>query len=275
MDDSETLDRSDRQVRRGARQVVYAPAIHETPKRLHQWRVYLWRVGLIIFVLLSGWIIFFSGWLNIRSVKLQGQHSLTNEVVAQDIELYLKQFPTQRNVLFLQPTELAQYIKERHSTAEKVNINRTLFLGIMVKINETQPALTWQSSGSVWLVGEDGRILRAVQAGDSSYGRVVDTAQIEVHEGDRVADVGFVNFARAVFRQSQERHITIEYLSIGETTREVLAKTKGGIIIKMATERGAGEQLDAYLSTVQEASKSGHTIKEYIDVRVVGKTYFK
>ncbi len=265
----------DRQVQRGARQVVYAPSANETPKQPFKWRVYLRRAVFLTLITSLIWVIFFSGWLNIRSISLQGKHSLTKETVASDIESYLKEFPTQRNVLFLQPSELARYIEDQHPTINKVNINRTLLLGVKVNINETQPALVWQSAGRLWLVGEDGHILRVAQASDTSYGRVVDTAQIEVREGDKVADARFVEFTRSLFSQANEKNITIEYLSIGETTREVLAMVKGGVVIKMAVERGAGEQLEAYLATVADAKKAGRAINEYVDVRVVGKTYYK
>lgn len=265
----------ERQVHRGARQVVYVPAADETPKQPFQWRVYVKRVGLLGLAIALVWIIFFSGWLNIRSVKLQGKHSLTNETVASDVEAYLKQFPTQRNVLFLQPRELASYIKEKHPTLNKVNINRTIFLGVNVVIAETQPALIWQAGGQTWLVGEDGRILRAAEQGDSSFGRVIDTAQIEVRAGDKVADANFVDFARTVYAEAQKQAVAIEHIAIGETTREVLVAVQGGILIKMAVERGAGEQLGAFLSTVETAKKEGKVIREYVDVRVVGKTYYK
>jgi cell division septal protein FtsQ len=275
MSDQLQSNSGERQVRRGARQVVYAPAADEAPKQPFQWRVYMKRVGIGIAVVALIWVIFFSGWLNARSISLQGKHSLTRETVADNVEDYLDRFPTQRNILFLQTEELASYIQQQHPTLQKVNINRTLLMGISVAITESQPALIWQTGSKSWLVGEDGRVLRFAEEGDASFGQVIDTAQLDVKAGDKVVDANFVDFTRAVYSGAQEKGLTIEQVSIGETTRELLVAVRGGVVIKMAVERGAGEQLEAYLKTIETAKREGKPVREYVDVRVVGKTYYK
>jgi len=265
----------ERQVHRGARQVVYAPAADEAPKQPFQWRTYMKRAGLALLAVAFAWVVFFSGWLNMRSITLQGKHSLTQDTVASDVKDYLERFPTQRNVLFLQPRELATYIQQQHPTLQKVNINRTLFFGVNVVITESQPALIWQSGSKAWLVGEDGRVLREAEEGDVSFGRVIDTAQLDVGVGDRVADQNFVGFTRGVYKAAEGKGVAIQQISIGDTTREILVAVQGGVVIKMAAERGAGEQMEAYLKTIETAKKEGKAIREYVDVRVVGRTYYK
>ncbi|MDQ5944016.1 MAG: cell division protein FtsQ, partial [Patescibacteria group bacterium] len=260
----------ERQVRRGARQVVYAPAADEAPKQQFQWRVYMKRVGIALVAVAMLWVVFFSGWLNVRSISLQGKHSLTRETVADDVQAYLSRFPTQRNLLFLQTDELAAYIQQQHPTLQKVNINRTLTMGISVGITESQPALIWQTGSKSWLVGEDGRVLRVAEEGDASFGRVIDTAQLDVEAGNKVVDADFVGFTRSVYAIAQEKGVAIEQVSIGDTTRELLVAVQGGVVIKMAVERGAGEQLEAYLKTLETAKKEGKPVREYVDVRVVG-----
>lgn len=265
----------ERRVHRGARQVVYAPAADEAPKQQFAWRTYMKRAGLALVAVIVAWIIFFSGWLDMRAIKLQGEHSLTQETVADDVKEYLQRFPTQRNILFLQPQELARYIQQKHPTVQNLNINRTLFLGVNVTISESQPALVWQTGAKSWLIGEDGRVLREAQEGDVSFGRVIDTAQLDVRTGDRVADANFVQFTRSVYQVAQEKGVAIEQVAIGDTTREIIVAVQGGVVIKMAVERGAGEQIEAYLKTIETAKQEGKPVREYVDVRVVGKTYYK
>lgn len=265
----------ERIVRRGSRQVVYAPAADEAPKQPLPWRVYLKRAGLTVVSVGLLWTIFFSGWLNVRSIRLHGEHALTNQAVADDVQKYFERFPTQRNILFLQTTELADYIRTAHPTLEKVNINRTVLLGINVLLKETQPAMIWQSGTKFWLIGEDGRVLREAEEGDVSFGRVIDAAQVQINTGDKVADEGFVSFVREVYRIAQEKNIELDQVFITDTTRELNLKLKTGVTIKMAVERGAGEQMEAYQSTIETAARDNVQVKEYVDVRVIGKTYYK
>lgn len=269
------ISKAERKVRRGSRQVVYAPAAEEAPKQPLAWRVILKRIGLIIFSGALVWIIFFSGWLNVRNIRLQGKHSFAADTIAADVKDYLERFPTQRNILFLQTKELSDYIRTAHPTLEKVNINRTVFLGIDVHMQETQPALIWQSGSKDWLIGEDGRVLRMVEAGDASFGRVIDVAQIQIDIGEKVADSNFVGFVREVFDISRNENIEIDKMFISDTTRELNIQLKSGVTIKMVVQRGAGEQIDAYQKTIQTAARENITIKEYVDVRITGKTYYK
>lgn len=264
-----------RRVSRGARQVVYAPATDDLPRRPFSWRTYVKRVGLALVAVALVWVIFFSGWLNIRSITLLGEHSLTQEAASDDIKGYLGRFPTQRNILFLQPRELATYMQQKHQTVQKVNINRTIFLGVNVTIVESQPALIWQSGAKSWLVGEDGRVLRETESGDVGFGRVIDIAQLDVKTGDKVADQKFVSFSRDLYRLAHDKGIVIEQVSIGDTTREILVTVQGGVVIKMAVERGVGEQLEAYQKTLETAKREGGGVHDYVDVRIVGKAYYK
>lgn len=266
---------SERRVRRDRRQVVYTPVVEETPKQPLAWRVIIARAGLILASVALLWVIFFSGWLNVRNVRLQGKHSFAAETIASDVKSYFERFPTQRNVLFLQTKELSDYIRSLHPTLEKVNISRTVLLDINVLLQETEPALIWQSGSKDWLIGEDGRVLRVVTEGDASFGRVIDIAQIQVGSGDKVADSNFVSFVREVYEIGRNNNLEIDKVFISDTTREINVQLTSGVIIKMAVQRGAGEQMVAYQKTIQTAEREGTPIKEYVDVRITGKTYYK
>lgn len=262
-----------RVIRRGA--VSVSAAEESTPKRQLPWRTMLHRVLFIGGVAALVWVVFFSGWLSVRGVSIDKNQPLSKATLEEDLKNYLKERPTQRNVLFLQPDTFEEYLQDKHPTLRKVNINRTLLLEVHVQMQESEPAMIWQSGASSWLIGDDGRVLRVAKEEDMKYGKVVDTVQLEPKIGDRVADREFARFVSELYRESAAKNISVVQVEIGETTQEVIVRLIDGTYIRMATTRGAGEQLAAYEATKVTAKSSGKAVVEYVDVRVVGKTYYK
>lgn len=262
-----------RVVRRGA--VSVSAAEDSTPKRQLPWRTMLHRILFIGGVAMLVWVVFFSGWLTVRGISIDKNQPLSKATLEEDLATYLDERPTQRNVLFLQPDTFEQYLQDKHPTLRKVNINRTLFLQVHVQMQESEPAMVWQSGGSSWLIGDDGRVLRVAKEEDMKYGKVIDTVQLEPKVGDRVADREFARFVSELYRESAAKNISVLQVEIGETTQEVIVRLIDGTYIRMASTRGAGEQLAAYEATKATAKSSGKAVVEYVDVRVVGKTYYK
>jgi len=221
------------------------------------------------------WVVFFSGWLSVRGISIDKNQPLSKATLEEDLASYLEERPTQRNVLFLQPDTFEQYLQDKHPTLRKVNINRTLLLEVRVQMQESEPAMVWQSGGASWLIGDDGRVLRVAKEEDMKYGKVIDTVQLEPKIGDRVADREFARFVSELYRESATKNISVVQVEIGETTQEIIVRLIDGTYIRMATTRGAGEQLAAYEATRATAKSSGKAVVEYVDVRVVGKTYYK
>lgn len=262
-----------RVVRRGS--VSVSAAEESTPKRQLPWRTLFHRTIFIGGLAALGWVVFFSGWLNVRGVSIDKNQPLGKVTLEEDLASYLDERPTQRNILFLQPDTLEQFLQDKHPTLRKVNINRTLFLQVHVRMQESEPAMVWQSGDSSWLIGDDGRVLRSAKEEDMKYGKVIDTVQLEPKVGDRVADREFARFISELYRESASKSISVVQVEIGETTQEVVVRLVDGTYIRMATTRGAGEQIAAYEATRATAKSSGKVVSEYVDVRVVGKTYYK
>lgn len=262
-----------RVVRRGA--VSVSAAEESTPKRQLPWRTMLHRMLFIGGVAALVWVVFFSGWLSVRGISIDKNQPLSKATLEEDLASYLEERPTQRNVLFLQPDTFEQYLQDKHPTLRKVNINRTLLLEVRVQMQESEPAMVWQSGGASWLIGDDGRVLRVAKEEDMKYGKVIDTVQLEPKIGDRVADREFARFVSELYRESATKNISVVQVEIGETTQEIIVRLIDGTYIRMATTRGAGEQLAAYEATRATAKGSGKAVVEYVDVRVVGKTYYK
>lgn len=270
-----TIDRSERKVRRRGQFVYPAETQAPAPKKPIPWRQIFWRIGIFVGAAVIAWLMFFSGWLNIRGVEVKGNSTISREAIQQAADTYLDTHPVQRNVLFLNTRDMATAIKTREATLASVKVNRTLFMKVQVQVQESQPSLVWQSGDQLWLIAEDGRVLRPAKPGEGSFGRIIDTAQLPVKLGDRVADRRFVTFSREFITLARKQGIEIDSASIGATTRELTIRLKGGVVIRTDTSRSAAEQVSAYTQTIATAKTQGKAPAEYVDVRVPGKAFYK
>lgn len=245
------------------------------PGRRSIWHI-IARNGLSAVVILALiWAFFLSGWLNLRGIELKGSTTLSQVDIEKQINTYLDANPVERNVLFTKTDAIAKMLKDSYPTVKKININRTLFLTLQISIAESKPALLWQSRGERWVVAEDGRILRPAAGEEQIEGTIFDTAQLEVKVGDRVGDAQFISFVRDIYSRAKEFGFTVQATSIEATTRELKALLDTGVAIRMDTTRDAAEQLRSAQATFDTAAKDRKTIKEYVDVRVPGRAFYK
>ncbi len=269
-------DRQPRKVRRRGQFIYTGDSVRaQAPKQPIVWRQIFWRIGIFAVAALSIWVLFFSGWLNARGIAVKGNSTISQEAITQAADEYLRANPVQRNVLFLNAQDMAQAVKTQEPTLANVKVSRTLLLGLNVQVVESQPSLVWQTGEQSWLIAEDGRVLRQAKAGEGTFGRIIDTAQLTVKVGDKVADKQFVVFAREFISLAGKKGVDIESSAIGATTRELNIRLKNGIVIRTDTARGASEQVEAYIATIETAQQQNKKPTEYVDVRIPGKAFYK
>ncbi len=264
-----------RRVRRRGQYVHAMEVPPSKPKQRLPWRRIFVRVAVGIGVVALVYGVLFSGWLNIRGVTVKGNTTVSRQAITDQVDRYLAERPVQRNILFVQTKGLAQDIKQSQPTMKSVTIRRDPLLRLQVIVAESQPALIWKTADQLWLLSEDGRVLREASSGEGGLGTIVDTAQLKVQAGDQVADRQFVNFSRDAFSLARQKGIGLESGSIGATTRELNLTVKGGVVIKTDTSRSANEQLQAYQEAMQTAQQQKKLPTEYVDVRVTGRVFYK
>jgi cell division septal protein FtsQ len=269
-------DSQPRKVRRRGQFIYTGDSVRaQAPKQPIVWRQIFWRIGIFAVAALGIWVLFFSGWLNARGIAVKGNSTISQEAITQAADEYLRANPVQRNVLFLNAQDMAQAVKTQEPTLANVKVSRTLLLGLNVQVVESQPSLVWQTGEQSWLIAEDGRVLRQAKAGEGTFGRIIDTAQLTVKVGDKVADKQFVVFAREFISLAGKKGVDIESSAIGATTRELNIRLKNGIVIRTDTSRGAAEQVEAYIATIETAQQQNKKPTEYVDVRIPGKAFYK
>lgn len=245
------------------------------PKRRWAWRNILRTIGWISGIGLIAWLTLFSGWFNVKDVTLKGSNTVSEEQVEATVQSYFDTFSWQKNILFTDTHELNAALRKAYPTFSKVNIYRTIFLSLQVQVTETAPALIWKTGTQSWLIGDDGRILRQATAKDNVRGSVTDTAQLAVEAGKKVADNGFVSFILEAYKTAGEQQLTIANVTINDTTQEAILILDSGITIKTDTTSSAKLQVEAAKKTLLTGIETKTPVTQYIDTRVLGRTYYK
>ena len=233
-------------------------------KKRSIWRS-IYRI-LVILVVISTLIwAFFSPVFTISDVIIVGNKNVDIESVrpAVPIALNLWRYPT---------SKVINNIKNVSPLISDVAIYRGVPNTIKVDIAEKVVAVLWQSGENEFLVGIDGKVIMKPDK-DYMVPKVIDRSGILLSAGDIVANLNIIKFIQDV-KYNYETVVgsPLDHFEVGATMFEISVISTVTPKMILDTQRDAKLQLEAArLVLDQEKDK----IKEYIDLRVIGKAYIK
>jgi cell division septal protein FtsQ len=164
-------------------------------------------------------------------------------------------------------------LPEQEPRIKSVTVKKTFPSTITVTIVERQPGVVWVSAGENWEVDIEGIIIGAAGS-KKPMATVLDTANIPVKPGDRVAPSRFVQFTQDIADSLPAKTgLAIENFQVPESTSEVYVKTSKGYSIKFDTTRSAADQLNDLVLVIKNLN--GKVPGQYIDLRVAGRAYYQ
>ncbi|PSO42956.1 hypothetical protein BRC19_02785 [Candidatus Saccharibacteria bacterium QS_5_54_17] len=135
-----------------------------------------------------------------------------------------------------------------------------------------KPQLRWQTGDSVYAVGENGKVLHAVEEASQSGAPLIrDQSDLPVEVAGKVVSGRFVAFARQIAYSD----LSITGLRIINTTSELYADLEQGYYVRFDTTGSAQVQLDNVKRIQKIAKRQNDAINQYIDVRLPYKAYYK
>lgn len=225
--------------------------------------------GIVAIVLLI-WAL---GSTLISTVKITGTTNLSNKEVERLIRSSISRNPWYASYFTVGGLNLNRTLPEQEPRIKTATITKTFPSTITVTIVEREPGVVWVSAGENWEVDIEGIIIGAAGS-KKPLATVIDTANIPVKPGDRVAPGRVVRFIQDIADGlPKQTDLTIENFQVPESTSEVYVKTNKGYTIKFDTTRSALEQLKD-LSLVIKNLK-GKNPSQYIDLRVAGRAYYQ
>lgn len=209
--------------------------------------------------------------------------------VLQDNEVYqaggqelLKQSLFNRNKLTINTDQIAEQMRQRFPELEAVVVSLPL-MGHrpIIEIMPTEPALLMSSqNGGLYAIGAQGRAL--VRASDlpSEIRRsllvVEDTTDLAIEPGQQVLPLPMMRFIRDVHKQLSAQQIQIDRVTLPPAAHELhVYPADEAYYVKFSLEADSRVQAGTYLAVRERLESERTEVKEYIDVRVEERAYYR
>lgn len=222
---------------------------------------------LIIIILLIGGVSYFLFFTSIFQVK----NIITDNTIPENSKVILDKLKGQ-NIFFVNLSSVKKEIINITPELEKIKIQKGLPDTLKVTGQYYQSKIVWKSGGRSYLLNSDGVVIKEVE-GATDLPIVLDNKDLAVSLGRQVISKNFIDFILEVYSQFADKiGFKIVNFEIDETVFHVKALTDQGWYIKFDTTRNYQNQLDDLSKFLAEKNLE---IREYVDVRVEGRIYYK
>lgn len=261
---------------KGGRQVSYGNsaayrANYQPPKR--QLRLgRLWRPLLVVGgVILIIYTVLFSPLFRVRNIAVRGNSELTSQELVKQTKIILAGSFLGTNSIFVNTDEVGKQLKDNNYQLEAVRVERTLLGGVRITVKEQQATLQWRSGSSVFVLSGNGVAYAQLDGVDKALPLIEDSTNLPVKIGQKIVPSSFIDFVRSADQQIALIGLKVTNQSVAETTTELYVKTDKGYIVKFDTTRGVEEQL----ADLRAVLAKKIVPKEYIDLRIAGRVFYK
>lgn len=180
----------------------------------------------------------------------------------------------QSNLLTLNDGTLASGLQQVDPVLRTVTVRRKWSHSVIITAVLKQPSMGWTTGDQQYLLDSDGTAI-GVLPGGSTLPMVTDGSNLPVQIGQPVAPEQFVAFVTALAPALKADGVIATGMSITDTTLDLTVSTNKGYNLIFDTSRTvAGEISD--LKAVQALLVSQNkTPTQYIDLRIIGRAYYK
>lgn len=195
-------------------------------------------------------------------------------------EVFASSFANQSKLL-INTDAIADDLREKYPELGDVAVVLP-FIGRrpVVQVQPARPALVLGTTNGGFVVDETGRIIADAEDADSSIRdklpALQDESGLQLERGNYALKAETVRLIQEVALQLQDKDIEIQTMTLPTTPNELHVRVAGKPYFVKFNLRGEGrEQAGAYIATKEKLEADGAAPRQYIDVRVPGKAYYK
>lgn len=197
-------------------------------------------------------------------------------------EIILKNSFRNRTKLTFDTAGFLKRMKSEFPEIENMEV-RIPILGRMPVIivkNLKQPAMILNNGTDSYILDDSGRALLPTRDAPSSVTdkliKISDQSGLQLQAGSQVMPLGTVRFITGVRAQLNAKQLVISSIDLPAAAQEAHVRIAGqGYYVKFATDGDSRTQVGTYLAVKQKLDKDKSVPKEYIDVRVEEKAFYK
>ena len=186
------------------------------------------------------------------------------------------------NKLTLDSSGIAAKLAQQFPELADVSVQTPLF-GHQVQIyitSATASLILDTLSNQAFLVASSGKVLAPADTvsklSSLHLPTVIDQSGLPLQVGSAALPSTNVNFIQIIVAQLQAAHITLKSLTLPRGTSELDVRISGKpYYIKFNLEADADQQVGTFLSLYKYLNRQQITPAQYIDVRALGRAYYK
>lgn len=216
--------------------------------------------------------------LTVQPVVTSADHAVSLDTPRYEnaIRNYLDQRPVERLRIALDEVRLAEYLRNVVPEVATVTLDGSAGLGASeFRLTMRHPIAGWIIAGKQYFVDEKG-VPFDKNYYETPVVNVVDQSGVQQAAGTAIASGRFLTFVGRIVSESRLEGLVVKeaIIPVG-TTRQLQVTLEGrGYPIKLSLDRSVGEQVEDMKHAVEYFDNKKQT-PQYVDIRVLGKAYFK
>lgn len=250
------------------------PSLYSRTEETKKKKGFGWAYPVLFLICLvsSVYFIFFSPYLQIKEVVFSDtkyvSRSELNDVVRNSRGILNNNIITFGFFNF--ESRLGEVIGVR-----SFHIKRRMPNKIFIEVEEKSPAFVWQILDRKYLVDESGYVWANYEEKYASLPHIIDTKNVPVEIGSRIAPTGFVSFVTELCSNFENttgtKIVKIEVLDI---VSDLKVTSGTGWYVYFDTTRTARNQLTSLVRVLEETRKASRSL-EYVDLRIDNRIFYK
>ncbi len=242
-----------------------------TPKRFIRPIIYITVIGLVFYFILA------SSFFRIQKIEVAGNQTVAESTIKAQVIEIIGGSPISQNIFFASLQNIDNQLKKNNYQIANTKIDRIYPNKLKVTITEQKPSLLWKSGNVISVFSSNGHAYSGEPSEElkSSLPTVVDTSNLPVKTGEVALAESFVSFVEQLHSKLPENGVKVVEYQVQETTTELFILTQQGYKIRFDTTRPLSEQLTDLVTVLDDLKKQNKAPKEYIDLRINGRVFYK
>lgn len=228
---------------------------------------YFWIGGILFLILIVIWFLFYSDTFKIKNIVVDGS---INDSIRKEIEKF-----SGNNIFLFIIGQKERELALRQASIEKLNIIKGIPDTIKIEVLVRDPKIRWKTKDKVYYIDKEGIVFN-LESNEERYNElpmIIDKSNLDVILGRKAVTGNFINYIiKSKSELTKELKKEITEISIDKSIMYVDVKFKDSYKVMLDTMSNFDDQL--YLLKEID-TKHGKEIKEYVDLRVTKRAYYK
>jgi len=258
------------------------------PEKKRKFSRFLFWVLLLGFSGVSLYLLFFSPFLEVESISVEGNEDVPASEISGQIEKSLDgkyfRFLSRKNYFLIRTGDIERALAGSGKLLELESIRKNFPNSLTVRVVERKALLVWCSGGVCYFADSDGFVFGGVpeleeEIEEQNFLVVVDDSARPIEIGKTKINLAYLeNLSNLAYILKSDFNLAgSEYFHTpGMASQEINLKTTEGWVLK-ASLAGPAEETKKIMETLFEKDLNEEARKklDYLDLRVKNKIYYK